>query len=87
MLTPAFLAPRFSLGILDAAARTPIDANDPSLGNVRVRVGFDAGPVVGNVVGTRQLKYTVFGETCAWLHVQTHRCLSASGELKADDAE
>jgi len=54
---------RFSLGILEAAKRTLIDLNDTTRGHVVVRVGFDAGPVVGNVVGTRHLKYTVFGNT------------------------
>ncbi len=53
---------RFSLGVLEAAKRTLIDVRDPSRGTVSVRVGFDAGPVVGNVVGTLQPKYTVFGE-------------------------
>eukprot|EP00961_Rhodomonas_salina_P080974 1089046-Rhodomonas_salina.1 len=53
----------FSLAAIDAAQTTAIDLDDPDKGNVRIRVGFDVGPVVGQVVGLRggQRKYTVIG--------------------------
>ena len=40
---------RFALGCLHAAAETPVDPADPSLGCVRIRAGFHCGPVVAQV--------------------------------------
>lgn len=53
----------FSLDVIQAARETLVDEDAPSKGHIEMRVGFDSGPVVGNVVGTRHKKYTVFGNT------------------------
>jgi hypothetical protein len=40
----------------------PIDAGDPSKGTVTLRAGFDCGPAMACVVGTRAKKFVLLGE-------------------------
>lgn len=49
---------RFALDAVKAAAATMIDESDPQRGTIRLRVGFHTGPVVANVVGTKNPRCT-----------------------------
>jgi class 3 adenylate cyclase len=44
---------RFALDAVKAAQATLIDESDPQRGTIKLRVGFHTGPVVANVVGTK----------------------------------
>jgi len=56
-------AAQFGLAALRAAAEMLLDVEDERKGYISVRVGLDSGPVVGNVIGRRNLRFSLFGDT------------------------
>lgn len=53
----------FAIDAVDAAAGTLIDEDEPSKGHVQIRVGFHSGPVASHVVGLRNPRYSIIGDT------------------------
>jgi class 3 adenylate cyclase len=53
----------FAMDAIRAANTTLVDDRDSSKGFVNIRVGFHSGPVIANVVGSRNPKYTLIGDT------------------------
>ena len=53
----------FAMDAIHAANATLVDDHDSTKGFVNIRVGFHSGPVIANVVGSRNPKYTLIGDT------------------------
>uniref|UniRef100_A0A7S3VQK9 Guanylate cyclase domain-containing protein n=1 Tax=Dunaliella tertiolecta TaxID=3047 RepID=A0A7S3VQK9_DUNTE len=61
--THAAAMARFAFGCGEIAKSEPISPRRPELGNIRIRMGIHAGPVMGAVVGTMNRRFCLFGDT------------------------
>lgn len=77
------LAAEFALEAIHVASKVPIDSDDPSAGFVQLRMGLHTGPVVTHVVGTKNSRFSLIGDTvntaCA---METH---SEPGLIQCSD--
>ncbi len=70
---------RFAIDAVAAAAMVMVDVSDPSKGTVTLRAGFDCGPAMACVVGTRAKKFVLLGERrkiCLLSHLELNICFS-----------
>uniref|UniRef100_A0A7S3VR18 Guanylate cyclase domain-containing protein n=1 Tax=Dunaliella tertiolecta TaxID=3047 RepID=A0A7S3VR18_DUNTE len=61
--THAAAMARFAFGCRAITKSEPISPRHPELGNIRIRMGIHAGPVMGAVVGTMNRRFCLFGDT------------------------
>lgn len=54
---------KFASEAIQAAKSTMVDVDDPDKGFLSIRVGFHSGPVVATIVGTRNHRYCLFGNS------------------------
>jgi class 3 adenylate cyclase len=53
----------FAADAIMIASETEIDVDNPRRGYIKLRIGFHSGPVVTNVVGSCNLRFSLFGDT------------------------